>query len=592
MSPTPNPPRKTDAGFMAEPATTTRAASVTPEENPHFRRNLPPVIIAAGVVFGLVCGAFEITNTSIGWHLASGRWMLEHREVLDHDVFSFTSDGAEWVDHEWLFQVVSAALFDFGGAPALVVMRMVIVAALVLLLVRIGMTSGLDPPVSLLLAALVVLAARPRFFLRPELFTLLLLPLALWLFADRRGRRLWPLPLIAVIALGANLHGAILVAPILISIWFSGEVADQLIRRQPDRSMLSSGAIGVGAAFLAPLLNPHGWLVWIVPFRLAEMVRQPHIPNPEWISPGPAEAPALFVAFVLVAVVLIAGRAMPQYWLSATATAALAVKHIRNIGLFFVLLPQTIAPSLARWPLFAADGVPARSRPRSRLVVCLALVGILGISAIVRPWPRAGFDFAENWYPDKAARFLATEHLFDGNLYNDVRFGGWLTLDGYPDRQVFLDDRNEIHEPLLREIWEIFARSDVGAWESLLERWRIDTVLLRYHEPITVSSPDGNDLGRRGFSTLWFRSERWATVYWDDVAIVLVRRSSVAPDFLAEHEYRAVHPDDFEHLTRALRTDPELRQVVAAEIRRVLADDPSCRRALDLAAFLDLLPES
>ena len=592
MSPTPNLPTTTDAGSMTEPAETTRAASVTSEENPLFRRNIPLVIVAAGLVFGLVCGAFEITNTSIGWHLASGRWMLDHREVLDHDVFSFTSDGAEWIDHEWLFQVVSATLFDFGGAPALVVMRMLIVAALMLLLVRIGMTSGLDPPVALLLAALVVLAARPRFFLRPELFTLLLLPLAMWLFADRRGRRFWPLPLVAVIALGTNLHGAILVAPILISIWFSGEVGDQLFRRRPDRSMLSSGAIGVGAAFLATLLNPHGWLVWTVPFRLAEMVKQPHIPNPEWISPGPAEAPALFAAFVLAAMTLIAGRAAPQYWLSATAAAALAVRHIRNIGLFFVLLPQTIAPSLARWPLFAADGATARSRPRLRLALCLALVGVLGASAIVRPWPRAGFGFAENWYPDQAVRFLAAERLLEGNLYNDVRFGGWLILDGYPDRQVFLDDRNEIHEPLLREIWEIFARSDVAAWENLLERWRIDTVLLRYHEPIKVSTPDGDDLGRRGFSTLWFRSSHWATVYWDDVAIVLVRRSSVAAAFLAEHEYVVTHPDDFEHLTEALRADPELRQAVTAELRRVLADDPNCRRALDLAVYLDSLPES
>ena len=28
---------------------------------------------------------------------------------LDHDVLSYTSGGAEWIDHEWLFQVVFAA---------------------------------------------------------------------------------------------------------------------------------------------------------------------------------------------------------------------------------------------------------------------------------------------------------------------------------------------------------------------------------------------------------------------------------------------------------------------------------------------------
>ena len=573
---------------MTAPAPT--PSSAAPSLEPPSRVVLHPIVIAAAVFFGLALGAFEITNTSIGWHLGSGRWMIEHREVLDHDVFSFTADGADWIDHEWLFQIIVAGLFDLGGAPLLVVMRMLLVVALMLLLLRIGTASGLDPPVALLFAAVCVFAARPRFFLRPELFTLLLLPLAMWLFARRSQGRWWPLPLVLVVALGANLHGAILVAPILISVWFSGEVLEQVIRRRVDRSDLVSGALGVGAAFLAPLLNPHGWLIWTVPFHLAEMVRQPHIPNPEWISPTPVEAPALYLAMFFAAVALVFGSRSPRNWLTTAATAALALKHIRNIGLFFVLLPQSVAPALARWPIFAAEKNAGSSRQRVRLALCLTLVGLLGVAAMARPWPRVGFTFAERWYPDRALDFLAENNLLEGRLYNDVRFGGWLILNGYPERQIFLDDRNEIHEPLLRQIWEIFGRSDVSAWEDLLESWRIDTVLLRYHEPIRVTNPDGEDLGRRGFSTLWFHSQRWATVYWDDVAMVLVRRSSVPEALLAEREYVHVDPDDLEHLVGGVRENPDFRAAVAADVRRALTDDPQCKRALDLAAFLESLP--
>ena len=553
------------------------------------RKRIPPVIIGAAIAFGLVCGCFEITNTSIGWHVASGRWMLSHGEILDHDVLSYTSGGAEWIDHESLFQVLVATLFDLGGPPLLVVFRMLVVAGLMVLLLRIGASSGLDPPVALLLASLCVLAARPRFFVRPELATLVLLPLALWLFAGRRGRRWWPLPLLFVIAAGANLHGAILVAPILVSVWFAGEILDQLIHRRPDRSALVSGATGVAAAFVAPIFNPHGPAIWTVPFTLAELVRQPHIPNPEWLSPGPADAPSLYLALILAGVVLLAGSRAPQSWLSLVATASLALKHIRNIGVFFVLLPQTTAPALARWPLFSGSGSADDPRRRPRFVICLALVALLGVTAAVRPWPAAGFSFAERWYPDRAWRFLTDHDLLDGRLYNDVRFGGWLSLQGEPLRQVFIDDRNEIHESLLAEIWAIFSRSDVGAWEELLDRWRIDTVLLRYHEPIRVTTPDGRDLGRRGFSTLWFPAERWATVYWDDVAIVLVRRSSVNEDFLAAREYRHLHPDDLEHLKIRLHEEPGLRSAVVPELRRALDDDPLCRRARSLAADLGLL---
>ena len=159
---------------------------------------------------------------------------------------------------------------------------------------------------------------------------------------------------------------------------------------------------------------------------------------------------------------------------------------------------------------------------------------------------------------------------------------------GFADgRRVFLDDRNEIHEPLLEEIWEIFSSSDVAAWEAMLGRWEIDTVLLRYHQPIRVATPDGVDLGRRGFSTLWFPASRWALVYWDDVAMVIVRRSAVAEELLAAREYRHLHPDDLEHVITRLRDDSVFRSLVADELQRALTDDPGCRRALGLATRLE-----
>ena len=57
---------------MAAPTQTPRSDLHTADPNPSIRHSLPLVIIVVGVFFGLVCGAFEITNTSVGWHIASG----------------------------------------------------------------------------------------------------------------------------------------------------------------------------------------------------------------------------------------------------------------------------------------------------------------------------------------------------------------------------------------------------------------------------------------------------------------------------------------------------------------------------------------
>jgi hypothetical protein len=60
----------------------------------------PPALVTTGaVVAGAVLGLFQIANTSVGWHLASGRWILEHRSFLRFDPFSLTSGGAPWIDH-------------------------------------------------------------------------------------------------------------------------------------------------------------------------------------------------------------------------------------------------------------------------------------------------------------------------------------------------------------------------------------------------------------------------------------------------------------------------------------------------------------
>jgi len=201
----------------------------------------------AAIVGGAVLGTFEIANTSIGWHLASGRWILDHGSFLSADPFSFTSAGTPWVDHEWLFQVGAAVAQSVGGAAALGVLRALTVAALALLLLVISVRSGLSPAAALLLSMLCVVGARSRFFLRPELVTLLVVPAIAWLFLSRGRWRtpIWLIPLAGLVALGANAHGGVLVVPLLLAGIFAAETAQMAFARQWDRQTFASGIAGL-----------------------------------------------------------------------------------------------------------------------------------------------------------------------------------------------------------------------------------------------------------------------------------------------------------------------------------------------------------
>ena len=562
---------------------------------------IPLLIILTAVLAGALLGTFEIANTSVGWHLASGRWILEHRAFIHTDPFSFTSEQAPWIDHEWLFQVGAAIAHRIGGDPALVALRALGVGTLALLLLAFGVRSGLSPPIALLVSIACVVGARPRFFLRPELVTLLVVPAACWLYLTRSDRTTWRwLACLAVImVIGANSHGGALVVPFLLGGMLAAETLQTLFQRRWRTPEVASGFAAVAVAALALLVNPYGWQLYEVPFKLAHLVDQPHIPNPEWVSPTFAQTPSLYLALIVAVVIMgIRERNLARWALLAMASA-LAFRHIRNLGLFFVLLPLVATPALASWRALAQPAAEwDRVFRRTGVLAVLAAV-VLAVSVAASPWPVFGFTFAEGYFPAAACDFLDREGLPHNQLYNDVRFGGYLIERYAPSRLVFQDDRNEIHEPLLREIWRIFQTTDVRAWNSLLESYGCDTALVRYHPPLQVEPPDGEGVTVRGFSARWFPRRDWALVYWDDVAMVFVRRGDASPELVERFEYRIIRPDDLDHLKWQLRQRPRSATAAALEAHGRLLRDPttasrppsqsSCQRKRCRSLILDRL---
>lgn len=551
---------------------------------------MPWAALALVAVLGLTAGAYQIANTSIGWHIAAGRWVFDHHAVPSTDPFSFTTDDVEWIDHEWLFQVVVAVAESLGGAPPLVMTRAALVAALAILMFVLAWRSGLSPPAATVLAALCLYGARIRFFLRPELVTLLLAPVVIWLFLHRAEHRSrWWLAWIGlVMAVGANFHGGILVVPPLLAGLLAVEWLQWLWTRA-GRTPLPSGTLAVVVASAAPLLNPYGWRLYTVPLEIAHLVALPHIPNPEWISPSFRDAPPLYVAMAAGLVVLALAERRATRWALLVMMSALALRHVRNVGLFFAMYPIAVAPALASMPALARDGEVAR-RPLLRIAAVVLAILLVG-SMVVEPGRRPSPTYSPTFYPWRAFAFIEQQGLDAVPTYNDVRFGGWLILEHYPDRRVFLDDRNELHEPLLAEIHSILGSSDPAAWQAMLDRYRIEVALLRYNAPFTVLTPDGASVGLRGFSALWFPSDRWALLYWDDTAMVLVDRTRADAAVVAAHEYRTIRPDDVDELRRRIATEPAARAAIAAEVARKLAEQPDCERALALAdEVLDRIP--
>jgi hypothetical protein len=180
--------------------------------------------------------------------------------------------------------------------------------------------------------------------------------------------------------------------------------------------------------------------------------------------------------------------------------------------------------------------------------------------------------------------FLEREGV-DGRLFNDVRFGGYLIWRRHPAAKVFIDGRNEIYGDLLRDIGH--ALEGPVSWKTLIDSHGIDAAFLRYPPALQkVVYPGLNGgpprTGERAFSSAYFPAPDWALVYWDDDAMVFLRRSKENDDVIRRLEYRAINPDDWRYLWGSVLIQRIPVRPILLEIERKLKEDPGCVRAREL----------
>src|SRR5262245_37870518 len=87
------------------------------------------IALAAAAFLLVVLAARYLSDADLGYHLAGGRWILEHLSVPSKDIFTFTRSDADYVDMHWLYQVIVYATFWIGGYLTLSLLNVALVAA-------------------------------------------------------------------------------------------------------------------------------------------------------------------------------------------------------------------------------------------------------------------------------------------------------------------------------------------------------------------------------------------------------------------------------------------------------------------------------
>lgn len=287
-------------------------------------RALFQTVTRAGLLI-LVLGqaAAGYTDTDIWGHMSIGLDMLSTRQFLWVDPYSFTHDQV-WVNHEWLWDLMTAAVFRTAGLPGLIAFRAVLAAVVLGLADR--ATRRLDPSLRIAAIVLVGLACIGQWrSTRPQIATLAIYALVV------AHPDAWWVP--GVFLLWANVHGGWLFG--LAGVWCQASLA---------RSQ--RGVAVAAASTLATLVNPYGSGLWSA---IAEAMSRGWSDLTEWqpIWRLSAGVDALFLwLLVASATAFLLTRVRPPVavWTWVVVSLAAAASSRRLIALATLTSVITLAP--------------------------------------------------------------------------------------------------------------------------------------------------------------------------------------------------------------------------------------------------------
>jgi len=492
-------------------------------------------IAAVALLYTFAAGLKTVADFDLGWSMATGRWIVAHRQIPSTEVFSYTASGQPWV-----YPVGSGLLFYsaylLGGYPLISWLTAAACLATVVLLLRRGSAVS----AALALFAIPLIAARTT--ARAEMFTTVLFAATLtilWQYHETGRGRLWPLPVLMLA--WVNLHPGFVAGLGLLAIYVMLESLDMLHAADRDaaRQRLQRAAPWLLATCAATLVNPWGWGIYEVIARQQEAMADHAQLIAEW-SPLPLNITHLLYGVslsdpfyvLLLALIPIALIALWRRRFGAAILLAAAVyfplRHERFTALFACVM--VVAGGAVLTP-FAREMWARFPRPRLRQVlaaaICVPLIGLAGSRAIDRVTNRfylSGTSLVEFgaglswWFPQKAADFVERENL-PGQIFSTGSEGAYMAFRLGPKYPNYIDGRAIPFgtELMLRSMRLKASPPSAPEWREEVERYGIGTILV----------PIGRFVALQFFPVLkqFCESDSWTPVYLDEVSAVFVRNT-------------------------------------------------------------------
>jgi len=499
--------------------------------------------------------SFSYLDPDLGWHLKVGEEMASSQAVPSQNHYNYTYTG-DWVDHEWLSNLLSYQVFDsFSYSGLSLMFSLLIVLVLVILTL---VTRKILPKIPIFIIAFLqlfgLIASLPHFGVRLQEINLLFLLLLLTTLYFYNKQRKWAylILLLPLFYLWTNLHGGFLlglgilfafgIAKAIekvpcINRWKAIDVSQELKRVEVIRVFIFF-LLSLATTFFTPyylelysFLSEYSNTFYLS--HIQEWLSQFYFPFKYWQLLYLALAFAFFLHHLYK--VFLEKKHKLNIWDSFLFVFffVLSFQSRRHFPLFFVSSFVLIARLMLDF--FSVEGGKKsffNFGHKLFIIVCFAMV-IPGI-IINTNYTNKPFESFCDYYPCGAVEFLKNNPQYDDlNIFNQYAWGGFLIWE-YPEKTLFIDGRlpqKEFAEHTFLEEYLDFFKEDAEV-DELLSEYNVELILIeaksrekkvRKWERVLFRITDDELERDNYFRDHIAASDDWREVYNDGMAVVFVK---------------------------------------------------------------------
>lgn len=459
----------------------------------------------------------------VWYHLKTGEYILGNLSVPTRDIFSYTAQGAIWVTHSWVPEVIFFLVYKISGMVGIAAVPAVAAVITFALVFYLAQKLGANKYVTLALFFLIpYLRIFPLWVSRPQIFSYLFIVveiLCLETYLRNKDKRiLYFLPVLLWV--WANSHASVTLGlGVLIGYCLF------------NRSLIVPAFVSVGLSFL----NPNTYHIFIYSSLIREVVQTLRVD--EWLSI------LVYSRYVGTQIFFVLLALLNIFFLYSLARKRIA-ENLRFAGLVlgfsalpFISVRHLVFLPLVIFPILSAQlsksqtikGILEKVTPAT-LGVLFAVLGFIFVIGGVLRFPHILVD--QVIAPVRAVDFILREGI-RGPIFNYYNEGGYLIWRLWPEQKVFIDGRSEVYagQPLQDFLAILMFRN---GWQDIVnEKYKVNYVLIATRSfPRKFLEKIFEEFGKIGFKP----------VYLDDAHAVLLRDNKKNAEIIKKFAIKTATP--------------------------------------------------